>query len=421
MADVRAGPERWRSWYFAVVHALLGACWGRAAPSRAWFRRFCWAVLRRERGTLGALRAVIGTPARAAKQARRAIAEHGEGIARAYGVSVGAQYRQLVMLGVTFGIEPESYYNFGLFRPEMRRHAGDFVQRREANVLFQLLAAREAIDDFAVVHDKQRFAAWCAAHGLPTPSILAVFEGGARVDRRGALVLPECDLFSKPTEAYGGTGARRWCHVQPGTWTADGATYSRDGVCDALAEQSHRGATIILQPCVQNHERVLPLTPLGLCTARVMTVRPPEGEPELLAAAYRMPARDASTDNYSRGGIAAAVDIGTGRLGLGVERREELCMNTIAEHPTTGVTFEGFELPRWKEATALALHAHRCLSRIACVGWDIALTPTGVMLMECNFNPGMDLPQSPSGSPLGRSNFVPYLDAHLRRSFSRRS
>jgi hypothetical protein len=56
---------------------------------------------------------------------------------------------------------------------------------------------------------------------------------------------------------------------------------------------------------------------------------------------------------------------------------------------------------------------------IACVGWDVALTPSGPVLIEANFAPGVTTLQTPFDTPLGDTPYMRYMDAHLRRSFSR--
>jgi hypothetical protein len=92
----------------------------------------------------------------------------------------------------------------------------------------------------------------------------------------------------------------------------------------------------------------------------------------------------------------------------------------VTAHPDTGARIEGTLLPWWEESLTLALRAHRGMRSIACVGWDVALTAGGPVLVEANWAPGARLAQAPSGIPLGDTNVLRYLDAHMRRSFARR-
>jgi hypothetical protein len=118
-------------------------------------------------------------------------------------------------------------------------------------------------------------------------------------------------------------------------------------------------------------------------------------------------------------GLAAGVDLSSGCLGAAVRADPGLVIASMTAHPDTGAVIEGTPLPWWAEARALALLAHSRMRAIACVGWDVALTSSGPVLVEANWAPGARLAQAPSGMPLGETNFLRYLDAHMRESFAR--
>ena len=428
LADLRIGVGR-SSRHFALAQRVLGGAGG-ASTARAWFRRFWWRAVRRERGRGGAAVALCVGPWVVLREARRAVAVHGGAVRAAYGVSTRTQLAQLCWLGLRYGLRPRNYYLYALFRRDRRRRARDFVQGHEAVLLYRLLAAREALDDFRVTEDKQRFARWCARHALPTVPILATFQEGRLVgtsDAQELPALPACDLFSKPTRECGGVGTVRWSYVAPDRWrrettAADGTTamtgtYERHALFAALAAQS-RACDVILQRRLVNDPALTPLSGGGLCTLRLMTMRAPRGRPELVTATYRMSVGGSHTDNFTGGGIAADVDVATGRIGAGVRPDPRLVARPLTHHPDTGAEFVSRTLPYWADARALCLRAHACLPSIACVGWDVVLTPDGPILLECNFAPGVELSQAPTGRPLADTPFVRYFDAHLRRSFA---
>ncbi|MGH9348711.1 MAG: sugar-transfer associated ATP-grasp domain-containing protein, partial [Vicinamibacterales bacterium] len=320
-------------------------------------------------------------------------------------------------LGLRHGLDAESYYRFWLFRRERRRRAHRYIQQHEAGLLYRVLAVREAMDDFIVTEDKRVFERWCRRHAFPTVPVVAELHDGS-VESPGAFVaLPGRDLFSKPSASYGGAGARRWVYSGRGTWRGtDGAACDRSALLGALAAES-RGGGVLLQECLENDAAVMHLSSGALCTVRIVTIRPPDGEPELVCAVYRMATGGNSTDNFSIAGLAAPVDLATGRLAAAVRSDPRLVIAPVSRHPDTGATIEGQVLPHWTEARALALDAHAKLLSMACVGWDVALTGSGPVLVEANWAPGARLAQAPSGVPLGDTNFMRYLDAHMRRSF----
>lgn len=415
LGPVRTGPGRWRAARFTVAQAVIGG-----GAVRAWYRRYWWATTRGRLGSTGAWSALLKTPVRVARDTLRTVRLHGPACAAAYGVPLGTQYVQQLWLALAHGLDGESYYRYWLFRPDRRRRARHYVQWQEAAILYRVLAAREAPDDLAVLEDKGRFGRWCNEQRLPSAPVLAELRNGTLIGRSGAPSLPDRDLFSKPASEYGGVGVRLWQRVGAGAWREGGGGTAHDAssLLAALAEQSHHGA-VILQPRLENHPSVRALAPRALCTVRLLTARPPDGPPELVLAAFRTGAGRSASDNFSAGGIAVAVDIATGRLRSGVRMDEQLLIAREVAHPDTGAAFANFVLPQWREMQALALDAHSRLRSMPFVGWDVAVTTDGLVLIEGNYNPGVRIVQAGDGVPLGETNFAMYLDAHLRRSFAR--
>lgn len=158
-----------------------------------------------------------------------------------------------------------------------------------------------------------------------------------------------------------------------------------------------------------------PLTGGGLATMRVVTARPPGGEPALVMAALRMPVGDTAADNFATGGIAAPIDMATGRVGRAV-RNNGPVYDEYDVHPTTGARIAGTVVSRWTEVVALVLRAHRALPTLPVVGWDVAVGEDGPILVEGNKFPSARLSQVASGIGLGDTPFVQWFNAHLERS-----
>lgn len=421
LGDVRIGPGRLRALRFDVVQRVLGLGGGAASPVRAWYRRHWWISARRQLGHARALMAATKTPGRVAREAYTHVRRYGPACAAAHGISVPKQFAQLCWLGIARGMTGDAYYRYWLFHPERFRRAQHYLQWHECATLYRVITVREATDDFAVLEDKHCFATWCHEHGLPTVPVLGEFRDGAICPADGEhLRIPERDVFSKPTNQYGGAGTRLWQYVPDGRWMdkRTGAYHDRESLLTDLAEQSKDGP-VILQPRLVNDVIVRPLAPVALCTLRLVTARRPEGDPELVAAAFRTGSGQSPSDNFSDGGIAIAVELATGRLLHGIRLDKRTLVAPVHRHPDTGVEFHGFQLPRWEQAVTLALTAHRCLRAMPFVGWDIAFTPDGLLLLEGNFNPGVSIVQAGWGVPLGETVYPKLLDAHLRRSFAR--
>ena len=93
----------------------------------------------------------------------------------------------------------------------------------------------------------------------------------------------------------------------------------------------------------------------------------------------------------------------TGGVGIGITDDGHLMKNgmghhfLVTKHPVTGFVFEGYQLPYWKEVKELVTNAHLLLPEITTIGWDVAITPDGPVLVEGNDNWEITGPQDTMG------------------------
>jgi hypothetical protein len=53
-------------------------------------------------------------------------------------------------------------------------------------------------------------------------------------------------------------------------------------------------------------------------------------------------------------------------------------------HPKTGVPFNKFRLPFWSEVCSLVKETAIKLLPVRTIGWDVAITPNGPVILEAN-------------------------------------
>lgn len=100
---------------------------------------------------------------------------------------------------------------------------------------------------------------------------------------------------------------------------------------------------------------------------------------------------DGIADNISAGGIGCGVDEKTGIIITPAVGNDGILYE---RHPVTGKVFEGFQIPKWKEILALTEKALRKVEGVNYVGWDIAITPKGPIIVEGNCVPCLSIYQS---------------------------
>ena len=145
------------------------------------------------------------------------------------------------------------------------------------------------------------------------------------------------------------------------------------------------GLPRVFEPKLENHSTLSDVYSGSLNTVRVLTFRSQSGATRVFATRVRF-GRGGHTDNLSAGGIAAAVDEDSGRVTTPAVSSRLSGNERFEEHPETGSRIHGLQLPCWDRVLDLAQEAAAVLPQARSVGWDIALTPSGPLLLEGNHN-----------------------------------
>ncbi len=134
------------------------------------------------------------------------------------------------------------------------------------------------------------------------------------------------------------------------------------------------------------------------------------GVPSVLYTVWKIPSATAMSDNFwQAGSLLSMIDRDTGevlnvRQGGGVETR------WLETHPVTGAQIKGITLPNWQKVIDLALAAHALVPDNGILGWDIAITPEGACVIECNENTGHEFYQLAADRGVMNADFLPIFD-----------
>ena len=88
-------------------------------------------------------------------------------------------------------------------------------------------------------------------------------------------------------------------------------------------------------------------------------------------------------DNGGAGGVQACIDFETGVIQS--DGYDEIG-GVYADHPASGTTFKGYQLPDWAALQALVREAAAVVPEIHFIGWDLAHTDKGWVMVEGNEN-----------------------------------
>jgi hypothetical protein len=357
----------------------------------------------------------------------RGVSRYGTGVQKQYGVSLFEQFRRVTSDNFSYRILPENFYMYQLYLPENRCRVAWHFAFSEILPMQQYLIDVAACEDFPWLRSKHRFAQRCAELGLRSVPVLAEFADGKMSDlslRSGEreATFPQADLFSKPSEYWCGIGANLWRYKSPDKYVnaLSGESHDQQTLVAKLCAESKSGR-IVLQQKASNHPSMTgTLTSGGLATVRIVTCRTPSGSIDFLPPAIRMPIREAIVDNIAQGGLAAPIDLATGKIcGPAIQKDKAVGVSRFEKHPDTGVPLIGFELPYWRDVLDLARQAHATFPSMPFVGWDGAILPEGPVVLEGNSWWDVDLTLLPHHISLSDTQFIPYYNHHLRKALAR--
>ena len=124
-------------------------------------------------------------------------------------------------------------------------------------------------------------------------------------------------------------------------------------------------------------------------------------------------------DNYWRpGNLLAQLDVSTGQVlramsGTGLE------LAYHDEHPDTKARLVGMTIPRWDDMKQTAIEAARLLRHMPLIGFDMAMSETGPVVVEMNHNPDFFLNQLADGRGVLDAEFATFVAEQKHRAGER--
>jgi hypothetical protein len=325
-----------------------------------------------------------------------------------------------------FGLSAVEYGQYGLHRKPFRQ-LRDFRTKKQTTAFFDRV---NPAADRAAVDDKLRFHEICLAHGLPVPPLLAILSRrGTKQTSQfpvfesfGDLLAslapqPTLRLILKPQADSLGTGVR-FLHVKYGMlFDIEDKPVRVEEFSRLLYEDMLRDDYLV-QEFVRPHPKAAALgSGKALGTLRILA-HFTGTETRLLYALMRIPCGANSHDNFSggsTGNLIAAIDLDTGRLRAAFGRRHpqhDRLLESFERNPDTGRPIAGQPVPEWGTVRHVVERAARAFPRLPILGWDIALSDRGVVIIEANSNPDVIGAQVSTG--MGARSYLSSLEAQTR-------
>lgn len=145
----------------------------------------------------------------------------------------------------------------------------------------------------------------------------------------------------------------------------------------------------LVEECIKQHDDMNLLFPKSINTIRIVTAYK-DKKTTIMFRCVRIGNGDNVVDNFNHGGMYSVINE------EGIINKPAIDKKSIIYqvHPITKTKIEGFKIPYFDEVIKLCIKASKVVPEVGLVGWDVAITPTGPVLVEGNNFPGYDIYQS---------------------------
>lgn len=318
--------------------------------------------------------------------------------ARQYDSSVVRLAARSALLRWQRGYGPREALGEGLLDPALPRERWALAVPKHRMMHLQKRFNPDA--HLVLTEDKVVFDAYCRRLELPVPRTLAVLgrPSGWKTDGTPLSAAAEWAAFFerelpaefvvKPADGFWGLGVRAFARKGDGFEESSGRVFSAAELAGELVAAAPGKRTLVLQERLHNHPAIAALSgAAGLQTVRMVTLVRDDGSAGLYLTALRIIGGEAVVDNFKsgRGNLIALADPASGVLDRATSWRPPAVGPVyFTDHPRTGARIPGFALPCYEEACELVLRAARLFLPLRTIGWDVAVTPSGPVLVEGN-------------------------------------
>lgn len=325
--------------------------------------------------------------------------------AAASGRSVFALLAEWARLRLAAGLELDEYLGLRLFDDALyggadkRRFAGISAARKI------LMRANYRIDLYGLIDHKIACDFLLAAHGIPVLPTVALYHQSTGREETPFLLrsgeelgqflrrTTSYPLFAKPLggmQSLGSASFDRYDATRDALVAFDGSAIGIDPFVATV--QRHYPAGYLLQKRMEPHAALHALCGDRLPTVRMLTAHGARGA-SVLRACWKIPAGGNAADNFWRAGnLLAQLDLDSGRV-LRVLRSRADGFDEVTHHPDSGVALDGLAVPDWPDLLRLARDGATVFAEIPLLGWDIAPSASGAVVVEVNQMPDFKLHQ----------------------------
>ena len=258
-------------------------------------------------------------------------------------------------------------YEYFLFNFEKRDHKSRWAFETDTDRINTLLRVSDVVSFSKEINNKYNFyqlaKSYFKREAIRIESVNQIEEFTSFVKKHG-------EVFIKPLDGSKGRGTHVYSYVDDDAIVAYCKELMKEGMSWMVEQRIRQSATM-----GQWNE------------TSVNTIRIPsflcDGKFTVIWTRMRMGKKGAIVDNAAAGGIVVNVDPQTGIITSdGIDESH----NHFDSHPDCGLSFKGWQVPRWDELLKTVEELHRIVfNKHIYIAWDFALTDDGWVVIEGNW------------------------------------
>lgn len=316
-------------------------------------------------------------------------------------IKLFSTYKIFIYYYVTRKFSPEEILLYNLASVDNACKYKKYIYSNE-----EYLAVQDKLNPHRSVYmteSKIDFYNLCQTKGIPTPKTFFSLRGSSSTPPKEQTLkkiislvnsLPDGNFIAKPSTGTHGDGIWGFSKSNNSFQLEDGETINQENFAKHVNTLCS-DRDFIIQARVKHHSNIEKFSPSkALQTLRIHSLIT-EDNSLLLFSKFKQAGDNKLTDNFNMGkndSISWTVDLKTGKLTHGYQinsngygYKEVPLSNLNMEHQPS--------IPYWQETLSLVKKAAKEFLPLKTVGWDIAVTNDGPMIIEgnCFFDPASSL------------------------------
>lgn len=293
--------------------------------------------------------------------------------------------KEFISLSISQKELPLNYISHLLYRRDIVNYK-DYLSLKENRKLLQW-SYSHAEEQIVLVENKLLFEEILVENGIPTPSIFFHNMKSKFIYKEDNFqVTTKNDFLSFLTNVFDEENiGRLFCKPVDGIrgehiFIINKSDYQKlgDGLIDLVLTKD-----FIFQEVIEQHEDLKRINASSVNTLRIITYKNEQNEVEILSGFIRLGRKGAIIDNAHIGGIVVPLNRETGAMDAQGIQLIDNGGGIFHKHPDTGLVFENLQVPLYAQIKEIAAKA-ASLFKFPLLGWDIAVTPDGPVIIEAN-------------------------------------